>query len=576
MHLTDIHITNYQRIKELHLTGLKPATVLTGNNGCGKSTILRAVAHAISGKLFDHRGKSIPNRHGIGPAGDTATVQLVFQHEGKRVKHRFTIRPATISLAFEPRNGDLFQSIGVLRDHAEIALHPARALYTDEFASALGKDGRALLAPELVEELLGARKQEVQAWTLETLHRDWEETAGSLLAIGDAAYAIRRENNRMLKECEADLLRITAGDAPMDAQGNEVTMNMLPAIVKRVGALVAERDQAIRSLGAAAAVAQQQAELNALLGDLGPCPPAPDQELLRKADQAYANATGKQESLRQEADSIRRRLKVSGPCPTCGQVLTEAARADIEARAVALDNERAALPVAELLAGLTDARAAYAAAERARAAWNGKDDRIKRLQSAIGTASASVTEDQIAELDTRIGRGNALAAAVKAANHRSELLARQAELERRNELLNWMCERLRDPQRLVSKGGNAATFIAAANTVLAEYGAALTMDQCLQFRQGSRDWTPVESCSEGEQWVIQAAVCAGYAPGCLAIIDRMECLDGGLRGIALQMMATGGWLVAASHQFDMVPDSEALRAMWAPLHPVWIDDEVCG
>ncbi len=66
--ITSIEIENLRGIRAGRLNGLAPLTILTGPNGCGKSTVLDALLIATSPSPAEAVGQAI-QRHPVVPSG---------------------------------------------------------------------------------------------------------------------------------------------------------------------------------------------------------------------------------------------------------------------------------------------------------------------------------------------------------------------------------------------------------------------------------------------------------------------------------------------------------------------------
>ncbi len=79
MNITRLKITNFVQVKSLDIADLTGTTILTGENGVGKTTILNALTFAFGFPVRDARGTQVVNKDLIGPNGDSCEVKLLME-----------------------------------------------------------------------------------------------------------------------------------------------------------------------------------------------------------------------------------------------------------------------------------------------------------------------------------------------------------------------------------------------------------------------------------------------------------------------------------------------------------------
>ena len=570
MFVKKVHIENYEGVKSFAAEFGEQA-VLIGRNGSGKTTVLRAIAHTLTGEKRGESGKMEAAKTAIGPAATDAVVVVVLSdgENEQTVKMRITQAGARFTRNTETKTEEFFH---ITADQLSVACYPQHFIDGDNILAMLAHEQEEPLSDEQVKELFGDRTDEVIAWALKA-RIPFKATPAGLERIAQAAYDERRAVNRTIKENTFSLEGMGVRIRPRGPDGQPIADSHAKGINDKINALNADRDKVNVRLGQAAAQRSMKNELAELKSDPPEPPETPPSDALDKAKADLVEAQRQHDALSAKLNA----MKGAGNCPTCGRPMEDVQYTDADRAAVLKEME--ALRVYDKRAAYQRAEEAYNNALSEVDRWHDRRQRAEKIESLLAeTVSTDELTAQLAELDARIAKGKALLKALGEASAYETLVAKLNKDTAAAELLTFIHKTLSDRGQIAKETDEVGQFVAAANTVLSLYGRELGVDAVdgqkatvVFRREGDEAWTPVSKCSQGERWLVQLAVATGFSPGVQVLMDRMESLDGAAKQITSQILADGApALCAAAYQVAKDPDMTALANALAPVVPVWM------
>jgi len=572
MFVKKVHIENYEGVKSFAAEFGEQA-VLIGRNGSGKTTVLRAIAHTLTGEKRGESGKMEAAKTAIGTAATDAVVVVVVSdgENEQTVKMRITQAGAKFTRNTETKTEEFFH---VTTEQLLVACYPQHFIDGDNILAMLAHEQEEPLSDQQVQELFGDRTDEVIAWARKA-RIPFKATPAGLERIAQAAYDERRAVNRTIKENTFSLEGMGVRVRPRGPDGQPIADVHAKGINDKINALNADRDKANVMLGQAAAQTSMRAELAELKADPPEPPDAPPSDALDKAKADLAEASQQYSVLSAKLNA----MKGAGNCPTCGRPMEDVRYTEDDREVVRREME--ALCVADKRAAYQKAEEEYNLAISNVEKWHERRQRAEKIEELLAkNVSTDELTAQIAELDARIAKGKALLKALGEASAYEALVAKLNKDTAAAELLTFIHTTLNDRGKIAKETDEVGQFVAAANTVLSLYGRELGVDAMegqkatvVFRREGDEAWTPVSKCSQGERWLVQLAVAAGFSPGVQVLMDRMESLDGTAKQITSQILADGTpALCAAAYQVAKDPDMNALAVALAPVVPVWMGD----
>lgn len=639
--LTRLIVDNFRAIGHADLQGLPAALILFGLNGQGKTSVLAALQMLLHGRCRftarDGKGAGALVRDGAKQASVTAELEIT---HGESPETGEPTSYITLGLTVAAKGSTEWYAVDSTTNEpvAKTRDELWRVLGCDPRAAAVAAMPDAYLASGEIGEVLAATlagevdPAELDGWLGE--HREWVRAfAGrkrcslgdpaDLAALGKAAYEERTGQNRLLKEAKAQLEGLPAVKPPMNAKGDVLGADDLPAVTRAVAAAEARLRALHTELGQAQAARpaeEIQAERDALAAELEAARAAQvqaaeaadaclaeseqaDAALTRaRTDEANAVHAGHQaqNALARAEKALAALTGEDGACPTCGRKYTEALRKQLlgpleaardaarsaheDARARA-DELRAGLqPLRDAAQGLQDRlrrlnqdRQSHAAAV---ARLEAQIDALDAQAEAAGEARSAVeVEADIAAAEASLERARGAVKALEALAQRAELEAHIAALEAEVAELDWAVQSFKDGEltkRLMTGGMDA--FAARCSEELEAYGYRLAVDV-----DGKRvnvllagpdgELRPVALCSNGEQALAAAAVGLAHAQGgAILLLDNLNELDHAWRRGLLKRLRgyTAGSVVVAS-AWQTGAGLEGLAEALAPAAVAWVE-----
>lgn len=595
MRVTKIDLTNFRGVAEFRgvWTG---NTILLGRNGAGKTSILQAVAFVLTGEAFDQAGKRLKNADLIGPAGKQARVDLTIEHDGQTIRLCCTIASAGAKITVDGlqiqgtpdlvRTG-LWASLRIDPRQAAVALNPRAYLVSDDLSPLLaqGKIEEASLwtlfgsGADVAKAFLSA--QGIVITTVTDIDRAYK-----------AAYDHRTGVNRRIKDLTGEVKAMAALTPPMGPAG-PIQATQIPAVEEQLSMHRAKRDKLLTQLGGLAKSRTREeiaSDLLAAIKRLEAIPlatvPPENNDALRNAEQAHAALVARQSTIVQQAKDINRRLAAlqggeGGTCPTCGQKIKDLAGLEKEAVRLAAESTRLNGAVAEALKALEPIRQEVSRA--AQVTRKAETDRraaemaIAQLKAEQPRGDTTAIQAEIDGLTERISKGDAILTSLRAIAATDARVAELKDLKKESEDLSMICDVLGAPTAKACVCGDAkAAFELKANEALARFGYEVRIvtgaTMHIEARRPDGEWVPAVQLSDGEMVMCEIALAEAYAGGTLAIVDRLDSLDGWQKASAIGLIREGtcGWLCAAAWSQTVEPDMAALTSGFNPMNVEWV------
>jgi DNA repair exonuclease SbcCD ATPase subunit len=610
MKIRSLELKDFGNTTSQRLVNLPDSVALFGFNGQGKTTAL----HAIQWLLFGFCERTLRNgkdseqmiRDGAKEAQLSCVIELaedyavrLFATIKKRGSNEWgcCMHPnGEVIDGVEDRDG-FWKFVGIPKAHAEVAAFPMQMLrskkLSDPLADFLSTAIDIARLTDLCGEHLPWLKGFAQGRAGGIVHAVLSGQPGAVAEakhfeeIGQAAFDLRRDKKAELKGEKYQIDAAAFVAPPKDGNGNELTVDRLPALEQQLGRLHATLDALHVDLGRAqnapdpAAVAEQrtaaEAALNAAIATEAEF--RTEAERLRAElavqDARVSEALSAQGKLLTEASTIGNALAVAtkdleeitqgnGPCPTCGQKLAKAVRdeivkpraakvEDLKAQhAAALSQHEAALaalqPLRDAVKALREtteaaeakARTAAAATTTAQAAF----DAVPALYDGEGAADIQAKiETQRAQLE-RCTDAVAKLRAIKEREQNAEYVkAAETEIEQ----LDWCVKAFKDGEVLKQLlGSPVEAFTARCNGELEPLGYELGIQadgkalKVMLRCPGALTARPIEHCSAGQQTLAAIAIAGAFCDtGAPVLIDDLNQLDPANRGAVLMHLKHG-------------------------------------
>lgn len=552
MHFTNLEVRNFSGVSK-KIDGLLPMTLLTGKNGSGKTTMLRA-ARLLLGMDVQIDGKRVPWDGWL--TGDEARIEGTLVH----------------------RDAEHDMSLVITRSGAKYSVDgtPMGRTEFDAFFAGIDVQRGALnasLAPELtlsttLPELLcamsgGTTKDALADWCgdnwpwlesfLSRKRRKPPRTSAEFGELGKALDEERKELNREIKTLTELTKSIGKPEPPVAGNGRLLTVKDRQEVADSLLTLEAKRDEAMKKLGAMTAYQQNMDALAAMQKELDGItfPTEAELKAAAAAVREYERASKLESDLR--ACAARLEAVQSRACPTCGQ--------DIEPDAGLVKTLEDALSRAQAAAEGIDHAAigeAHSRAVELRSEFQKAQNRADSIRSRMAMLrkdmpdqfqNPSELDAEINKMADRIERGRQIIKTLDTLELReknlSTIAARSAEVEK----LTWGIAAFRDgaaESELLTDGRAAVLEIMKA--VLRPIGYDIRISgYVVEGRRGDELWRPVSRMSSGENVFLQG--CVGAAFGGLCTVDNIDHLDSWFKPAFLRVVrkATAtGWLLAGA------------------------------
>ena len=555
--IRSINIKNFRGLQEASLGDLSGRLFVTGMNRAGKTPLLNAVQFAFSGVVYGQDDKRMQLAELVGPWGREACIEVGMEIDGEPLVLEVTVQPKRQQCRVMRENGGevivgtpdevrtaLWKRMG--KDFARVhaGIHPRAYLLSREILQHVAKLSGGIDAEQLVA-LCGIHWEWLESFA--AARRLKLDSPEALAKLGDAAYAARTEANRSAKRIATQL----EGDGLLAGQEREFMPEDLPDLRANLAELRNERDTLQRQLGAATGVHTQEeidagiVEAEAALAALK-APPVSSANLKEKREEISKIHSeeklhaGKLFERKEVLEKQIAAIKGSQCCPTCKRAYKGK---DIEKLLAPLEEDLAKVSaqyaekvpyVKSLLDSLPPLDERIHDARSEEDGYNAEKRRIEaRLEAFRACAPRVDTSDiqgDIAVLDGRIAKGEAII---------QEIVAHQQSEEKRRELdrlyaeiehLNWAVAAFQNGDVTNQLTGDARdTFVAEVNACLARFNQqiAIVGEQgylnIFLINDGKR--IPISSAGDSELLIVQLAVAEAFGQG-LVVLDRLEQLDG--------------------------------------------------
>lgn len=619
MNITRLKITNFVQVKSLDIADLTGTTILTGENGVGKTTILNALAFAFGFPVRDARGTTIQNKDLIGPNGDACEVKLLMEIGDRKLMLVAAVgKERTVEItdterkqpAFLSAKGitatyaALYEALGVPAAHIECALSPRAYLLGPELGQILAD----LCAGEWsMDDLKDAAGKYYDALHIERL---FGKGKPDLEAMGKTAFQTRTEVKKSLKALQADMAALEALECPTSRDGKPMTESHIPTIEDALKGLQVQRDALIGEKARAEAGGEsrrdelEKAKSDALVAlelaaanrDKADKAYKASQETFQSATkalngvkEAHAKASAEVEMAKQLHEQ---HMNSGNTCAACGHTMTEEEKtAGIEDAAHAL--HKAKVRLEEI--NLNDAKIQFDGFERANseardamhravaefdrlvAENNRLDCEIKKLGSAPRRSLDAIVTD-IESTEERIAAGKQKLADLREYCRKAKLAAEIEAQTQEIECLDWAVAAFRDGEFLKGRlSGKINVFEDACNERLAVFGYSLSVkiegkNAQVWLQKGDNTAAPITRCSKAELVLAGYAVATAFGTNSPICIDDMDAMFSKtkstfmaqlkLRDNAAPLFASGAWTAGA---VDLEPVTKYLtnaKVVW--------------
>jgi hypothetical protein len=619
MKITKLHITNFVQVASVHLDDLTGTTILTGENGVGKTTILNALTFAFGFPVRDARGVTISNKDLIGPNGDTCEVKALMEIGDRNLKLTATVgKERSVEIidierkqpAFLAAKGitatytALYEAIGVPAQHIECAMSPR--------AYMLGPDLGAILADLCAGE-----------WDMNDLQdaagEHWiylntkivGKTKPDLDALGKLAFTTRTEIKKSLASTKDELGRLDAVECPTSRDGKPMAESHIPVIEDALKGFHAQRDALMAEKGAVGSeTGDRRAELEAaqakVLADLEVAETFRNkaefeykqtQETLQSASKALTGVKeehSKRNAVYLQAKALHEaRLESGTQCSLCGHAMTEDEKIAVIEDA-AHESYKAKTALDEI--DLNDAKRQFdefertnnearEASHKATAEYdrliterNRIEHELEKLGKAKKQRSIDAIQTELESVEERIETGKQKLDMLRQWVAKQKYEAQADSLAKEIEHLNWMVAAFRDGEFLKSRlSGKVNVFEDACNEKLAPFGYSLAVrvegkNAEVWLQKGDLTPAPIARCSKAELVLTGYAIATAFGVNSPVCIDDMDAMFSETKSKFIAQLkqrindaplfASGAWTAGA---VDLEPISKYLtnaKVVW--------------
>lgn len=619
MNITRLKITNFVQVKALDIADLTGTTILTGENGVGKTTILNALAFAFGFPVRDARGTQVVNKDLIGPNGDACEVKLLMEIGDRKLMLVASVgKERTVEItdterkqpAFLSAKGitatyaALYEALGVPAAHIECALSPRAYLLGPELGQILADLCAGEWSMDDLQDAAGDHFTYISGQFSKKEKTDLE-------AVGKWAFQTRTEVKKSVAALKADLASLDGLECPTSRDGKPMTESQIPVVEEALKGLQAQRDVLIGDKARAESGNEgQRTELEAakerVVAALEAATATKDaaektykqtQETLQSATKALSavkEAHAKASMAAFNAEALhKQRLESGNTCASCGHTLTEDEKiATIED--AAHECHKAKVRLEEI--NINDAKSQFdgfeqantqareamhkATAEYDRLITEGNriDHELEKLGANRPTKSLDAIVTEIETTEERIAAGKTKLADLKEWVRKSKLADQIAAFEADIAHLDWAVAAFRDGEFLKGRlSGKVNVFEDACNEKLAPFGYSLSVkvegkSAQVWLQKGDNVAAPITRCSKAELVLAGYAVATAFGTNSPICIDDMDAMFSKtkstfmaqlkLRDNAAPLFASGAWTAGA---VDLEPVTKYLtnaKVVW--------------
>ena len=619
MNITRLKITNFVQVKALDIADLTGTTILTGENGVGKTTILNALAFAFGFPVRDARGVTVNNSDLIGPNGDSCEVKMLMEVGDRKLMLVAAVgKERTVEIADTERKqpaflsakgitatyAALYEALGVPWSHIECALSPRAYLLGPELGQILADLCAGEWSMDDIQDAAGDHFKYISGQFSKKDKTDLE-------AVGKWAFQTRTEVKKSLAALKADLASLDGLECPTSRDGKPMTESQIPVVEEALKGLQAQRDVLIGDKARAESGNEgQRAELEAakerVEGALAFATTVKEaaektykqaQETLQSANKALSlvkESHAEAQAVWAEVNTRFQKLAMSdGKCDSCGHEMSSAELGS--ARSVVGDElHKAKVRLDEI--DINGAKSQFDAFEQANtqareamhkataeydrliAEGNRIDYELEKLGANRPTKSLDAIVTEIETTEERIAAGKTKLADLKEWVRKSKLADQIAAFEAEIGHLDWAVAAFRDGEFLKGRlSGKVNVFEDACNEKLAPFGYSLSVkvegkSAQVWLQKGDNTAAPITRCSKAELVLAGYAVATAFGTNSPVCIDDMDAMFSKtkstfmaqlkLRDNAAPLFASGAWTAGA---VDLEPVTKYLtnaKVVW--------------
>jgi len=622
MKISRLQITNFIQVKSLDLKDLTGTTILTGENGVGKTTILNAIGFAFGFDVRDARGVGIKLEELIGPNVDSTTIKLLMEVGGRNLKLTAGIaKGRTIEIEDINRNqpaflgakgiGATYEALYALMEadpkHVECALSPRAYLLGPDLGNILAALCSGDWSMKDVELAAG------EHWAYLGPQFFHNPPLTNLEVAGKNAFALRAEVKKSLAQAKAEIARLGDTEQPTSRDGKPMGAEDIPKIQDALRGLQAQRDALLAEKGRIeSGVVDRRPELEAAKAaiDIDAA-----KDLLAKTEKEYVQAQATFESANKALTHVKEahaaanaacfqaekkheeRVESGLICECCGHVMDEEQKkASIQDAAHELYKAKQALDEINLndakskFDGFeqanTDTRVAKQKAQaeydRLVAEVNRIDYELEKLGPPKELRSIDAVQTELETTEERIEVGGKKLADLIAWSSKQKHEAEVVTLTKQIEHLDWAVAAFKDGEFLKSRlSGSAHVFEDACNEKLSPFGYSLSVvtkgkQADVWLQKGDRNPAPITRCSKAELVLAGYAVATAFGTKSPVCIDDMDAMFSEtkskfigqlkLRTNESPLFASGAWTAGAV-------DLEPITKYLTNAKVVWVEKE---
>ncbi len=619
MNITRLKITNFVQVKTLDIADLTGTTILTGENGVGKTTILNALAFAFGFPVRDARGTQVVNKDLIGPNGDSCEVKLLMEIGDRKLMLVAAVgKDRTVEItdterkqpAFLAAKGitatyaALYEALGVPWSHIECALSPRAYLLGPDLGQILADLCAGEWSMDDIQDAAGDHFQYISGQFQKKDKTDLE-------AVGKWAFKTRTEVKKSAAALKTDLASLEDLECPTSRDGKPMTESQIPVVEEALSGLQAQRDALIGDKARAeSGVDEQRVELEVakervvVALEAATVAKSDADKAYRQAQDTFQSANkalqmvkdahAKATADHSNAEALhKQRLESGNTCASCGHTLTEEEKiAAIEDAAHECHKAKARLEEIKIneakskFDGFEQANTqAREAMHKATAEYDqlvAEANRIEYGLEKLGANRPAKSLDAIVtEIETteeRIAVGCAKLANLKEWVRKSKLADQIAAFEAEIGHLDWAVAAFRDGEFLKGRlSGKVNLFEDACNEKLAPFGYSLSVkvegkSAQVWLQKGNNTAAPITRCSKAELVLTGYAVATAFGTNSPICIDDMDAMFSKtkstfmaqlkLRDNTAPLFASGAWTAGA---VDLEPVTKYLtnaKVVW--------------
>jgi len=597
MFLRKVRIQNFCGIERLEVNFRSRASIITGFNRQGKSTLLNAIRYAFFGECYDEEGIKQKQDELVGRWDSSALIYIEFERDGNA--YRYTVGlgsggaqcdlhgPNNAQKSFSPSNAGRFFSdmFGFDLQHARIAAFSNEIVKGD--VTAFIADFVSTVSPEDVNKFAGENWEKLDLWC--AYH---EVPVTSVATIGAKAREFRTITNREKDKAKVRIEEIGTCIAPTSKDGSRIlTHEDRPAIETAIAKLDAQLAELNQELGAATAVKIDTKKVTAAKAALAGAESERDsvKKVLDEYDEGITSveseikvmtsnqsrAHGEMSGWQAKRDVIESeidRMKGLSNCPTCTAEWT-LDRLEAATKTLRIEADKAAQEIAGYQSTLADIGKELAKKHKRldqlrtlradhEPKYKALVDKVSELKAQarlmgipVGGAdpvlAQSVTrkpdeiEALIEQTKATVQEGRDKLAALAAYLDYQRVIAEVDRHTADSKFLDWLVKSF-DNGEFQSKqsGSGLDDVVKRCNSILSVFDLELKVASAnkksvihfLDRLQDNPPWLPITKASRSARMKIQFALSLGFDAGWLRLMDDSESIEAKYKQSLLNLM----------------------------------------